>query len=106
MNATEQRFAALEIANAIRTHNAQLKIGIAAGSVDPVQIICERSEHIRAFDVCRSIRGFGTVKADSILRSAGVDRRKYVDHLTGRQAAEIATQLMEVFERRGLKVAA
>jgi len=97
---------ALELANAARFKIAQLKIGIAAGSVDPVTIICERSEHIKVFDVCRSIQRFGVTTADNILRGAGIDRRKYVDHLTPRQAHDVATQILEILERRKVKVAA
>lgn len=94
-----QRFAALESANEVRFRNSSLKMGIRTSCVDPLTVITERSEGIRAFDVLRSIPGIGPTKADKFLRAAGIDRRKRIDHLTGRQAQVLASCVMDRINR-------
>jgi ribosomal protein S13 len=46
------------------------------------------------YDLIRSMHYFGEKKADAILRTAGIDRRKRVEEMTGRQARAVAVEIM------------
>lgn len=90
---------ALELANAAKTRNAQIKIAIAAGSLDPITVLSEREHSIRVYDVLRAIRGISHVKAERIIRTAGVPRLMRVEDLCGARHVELVKQTMMAIEQ-------
>jgi hypothetical protein len=96
---TAQSLIALELANAAKTRNAQIKMSIAAGSLDPITVLGEREHSIRVYDVLRAIRGISHVKAERIIRTAGVPRLMRVEDLCGARHVELVKQTMLAIER-------
>lgn len=86
----EQRFAALELANEIRTHRADLKRKLKAGRIDLVDLMAdEKCDTMKLFDVLIAMPKVGRVKANRILAKCQISPSKTLGGLTYRQRHEI-----------------
>lgn len=91
----DQRAEALVRANEVRFYRAQLKAAWRAGKVggrDAVAVLLEPTELEETWKVYKllvAIPKVGRVKADKVLRRAGVSPAKTVGGLTSRQREEL-----------------
>lgn len=92
----QQRMDALERANRIRTGRARLKKDVKAGRKSVLDVLAtpaEVTETMKVFELLLAMPKVGRVKADKILRRAGVSPSKTVGGITDRQRRELAALL-------------
>lgn len=92
----EQRFAALEKANKIRTYRAGVKRDIAAGRkrVLPLLLTADPMlDTMKVYDLLLAQPKVGRVRANRLLRHADISPSKTVGGLTERQRGELALSL-------------
>ena len=88
----DQRMAALAKGNMLRTDRSVLKAQVAEGRISPLEILDDPPEHALRIPVealLRASGGLGRVKAERILKLAGVTPTRRVGELTPRQIAEV-----------------
>lgn len=97
----EQRLAALERANAVRTHRKQLKRDLKAGRVAWSDVLDDDDvQTMRVIDLLLNVPKFGRVKVNRILSLARVSPTKTVGGLTARQRVELV-ELVRAFTPAG-----
>lgn len=92
----EQRASALAHANAIRSARAQWKRDVRTRQADPVAVVLDppaEFESMRVLEVLLAMPKVGRVKADVMLRRAGVSPSKRLGGLTVRQRAQLVALL-------------
>lgn len=92
----EQRMAALERANAIRSRRARLKRDLKSGRRRIVPLLEEPPAYLdtcKVFDLLLAIPGVGRVKANRLLVRCAVSPSKTVGGLSERQRRELVGQL-------------
>lgn len=96
-----QHMEALRRANVIRSARSFMRrrIGEADRSLSPrlaagvVLEVPPEAESMPAFDLLKSINGYGVVRARKVLRAAGVPEHRDLASLTDRQRAALAERL-------------
>lgn len=94
----EQRRAALDLANAVRIERAAVKREVRAGSRWVVDLILDPPPSLYSMKVRKlllSVRRVGPVKADKLLRAAGVAPSKTLAGLSERQRHVLASALVK-----------
>lgn len=92
----QQRFDALERANAVRTHRKELKRDIAGGRRSVQAVLAgphEREETMRVFDLLLAMPKVGRVKANKVLQRTRISPSKTVGGLSSRQRGELLALL-------------
>lgn len=93
-----QRREALKIANSVRIERAAVKREIKAGSQWVVDLILDPPPSLYSMKVRKlllSVRRVGPVKADKLLRAAGVTPSKTLAGLSERQRNALAAELVK-----------
>ncbi len=89
----EQRMAALQVANDVRSRRAKLKRDAKAGRVNLLDVLTEPPEFVhsmRAFDLLLAMPKVGRVKANKALMMLRVSPSRTVGGLSDRQRRELA----------------
>jgi hypothetical protein len=92
----EQQMQALAEANAIRTYRARLKGDIKLGRVSALGILAvppEQTQTMKVIDVLLAMPSVGRVRANTMLRRAGVSPSKTLSGLSERQRAQLLALL-------------
>lgn len=92
----EQRAAALEKAKEARLRRAELKAGLADGSVKMSQILeseDQAAKRMKVSDAVAAMPGYGAVKVDALLSDLGIAEGRRLGGLGQRQRAA----LIEIF---------
>lgn len=102
----QQRIAALQNANRIRTARAEWKKAAARGQATPSPrgLLIEppaEFENMKVFDVLMAMPKVGRVRAQRWMRSAGVSASKTVKGLSVRQRAELLALMPRSAGSRG-----
>lgn len=86
----EQRFAALLIANDVRTHRAQLKRDLKAGRLELVDLMADpKCDTMKVCDALLAMPKFGRVKVNRILGRCQISPSRTLGGLTYRQRHEL-----------------
>ncbi len=91
-----QRMEALQRANEIRSHRAQLKRDLKAGRTSIVQLLDAPPEYLltaKVFDMIVAVPKFGRVKANRVLQQCRISPSKTIGGLTDRQRVELVELL-------------
>jgi hypothetical protein len=89
-----QRLEALDRANVIRMHRAQLKRDLKAGRKGLADVLSDPlCETMKLFDALVALPKYGRVKANVVLNRARISPSKTVGGLTQRQREELASRL-------------
>jgi hypothetical protein len=92
----QQRRAALEHANEIRSFRAQLKKDVKAGRTDVVLLLLSNEpklQTMKVFELVKSAPRMGHYKTDRILRRLEISPSKTIGGMTERQRRELAARL-------------
>lgn len=92
----DQRFAALELANHIRTYRAQVKRDVKAGRVRVADIIRDpepRMHTMKLYALLVCVPKYGRVKANRVLKRTRISPSKTLGGLSDRQRGEILAVL-------------
>ncbi len=92
----DQRMAALERANGIRSARAQLKRDLKAGRVKIVDLLGNPPEYVltaKVFDMLLAVPKYGRVKANRILNQCRISPAKTIGGLSERQRGELVSRL-------------
>jgi hypothetical protein len=87
---------ALQRANEIRSHRAQLKRDLKSGRTSIVQLLDAPPEYLltaKVFDMIVAVPKFGRVKANRVLQQCRISPSKTIGGLTDRQRAELVELL-------------
>ena len=88
----DQRMEALQRANVVRVHRAQLKKDLKAGHIQIEEILLRPPEFVstaKVFDMLMAVPKFGRVKAARLLNQCRISQSKTVGGLSERQRAEL-----------------
>ena len=92
----DQRMAALERANGIRSARAQLKRDLKAGRVKIVDLLGNPPEYVltaKVFDMLLAVPKYGRVKANRVLQQVRISPSKTIGGLSDRQRTELVALL-------------
>ncbi len=92
----DQRMAALERANGIRSARAQLKRDLKAGRVKIVDLLGDPPEYVmtaKVFDMLLAVPKYGRVKANRVLNQCRISPAKTIGGLSERQRGELVSRL-------------
>ena len=92
----DQRMAALERANGIRTARAQLKRDLKAGRVRITELLSSPPDYVltaKVFDMLLAVPKYGRVKANRVLNQCRISPAKTIGGLSERQRDELVTRL-------------
>ena len=92
----DQRMAALERANGIRSARAQLKRDLKAGRKSIVDLLSSPPEYVltaKVFDMLLAVPKYGRVKANRVLNQCRISPAKTIGGLSERQRAELVSRL-------------
>lgn len=92
----DQRMAALERANGIRSARAQLKRDLKAGRVKIVDLLGNPPDYVltaKVFDMLLAVPKYGRVKANRILNQCRISPAKTIGGLSERQRGELVSRL-------------
>lgn len=90
INTSAQRQAALEKANRIRTHRAQLKQEVRSGRLDVAALLDDPGcATMKTIDLLILVPRVGRVRAGHALRRAGISPSRPLGQLTARQRQEL-----------------
>jgi|SRR5687767_176574 hypothetical protein len=92
----DQRMAALERANNIRTRRAQLKRDLKGGKVNIQALLLDPPEYLataKVFDMLLAVPKYGRVKANRVLTQCRISPSKTIGGLSERQRNELVGQL-------------
>lgn len=87
---------ALQRANEIRSHRAQLKRDLKSGRTSIVQLLDAPPEYLltaKVFDMIVAVPKFGRVKANRVLQQCRISPSKTIGGLTDRQRVELVDLL-------------
>jgi S13-like H2TH domain len=87
---------ALAKANEVRVARAQLKRGVAAGRLEPAQLVAEPPscvETAKVRELLLVVPGIGPVRADRVLARCRIAHTKTIAGLSDRQRAELVELL-------------
>jgi hypothetical protein len=93
----QQRLAALEKANRVRTIRAQLKKDLKAGRVNVIDILEQPTDDVdtmKVFDLLFAVPKFGRVKVNKLLVQCRISPSKTVGGMSQRQRTEIVDLLL------------
>jgi hypothetical protein len=97
----EQRFEALELANATRTYRAQVKRDLAAGRRTFGNVINDpMCGSMKVLDVLLALPSVGVVRAMQFLSWSRISAAKTCAGLTGRQRVELTVEVRKRFAHR------
>ena len=91
-----QRMEALQRANEIRSHRAQLKRDLKSGRTSIVKLLDAPPEYLltaKVFDMIVAVPKFGRVKANRVLQQCRISPSKTIGGLTDRQRVELVDLL-------------
>jgi len=92
----DQRMAALERANGIRSARAQLKRDLKAGRVKITELLAKPPEYVltaKVFDMLLAVPKYGRVKANRVLNQCRISPAKTIGGLSERQRGELVDRL-------------
>lgn len=93
----EQREAALAAAHATRTARAQVKRDLKAGTVDPAQVLANRSDKttggITVAQFIAALPRYGRARANFICVELGIDPGKHLRALGDQQAQRLTNRI-------------
>jgi len=92
----DQRMAALERANGIRTARAELKRDLKAGRARITDLLSSPPEYLltaKVFDILLAVPKYGRVKANRVLTQCRISPAKTIGGLSERQRDELVTRL-------------
>jgi hypothetical protein len=92
----DQRMAALERANGIRSARAQLKRDLKAGRVKIIDLLGDPPEYVmtaKVFDMLLAVPKYGRVKANRVLNQCRISPAKTIGGLSERQRGELVSRL-------------
>ncbi len=92
----EQRMAALQRANGVRTARARLKRDLKAGRASILDLLASPPEFVetaKVFDMLLAVPKYGRVKANRVLHQCRVSPTKTIAGLSDRQRRELIERL-------------
>ena len=92
----DQRMAALERANGIRSARAQLKRDLKAGRKSIVDLLDSPPDYVltaKVFDMLLAVPKYGRVKANRVLNQCRISPAKTIGGLSERQRGELVSRL-------------
>ena len=92
----DQRMAALERANGIRSARAQLKRDLKAGRKSIIDLLSSPPDYVltaKVFDMLLAVPKYGRVKANRVLNQCRISPAKTIGGLSERQRAELVSRL-------------
>lgn len=92
----DQRMAALERANGIRSARAQLKRDLKAGRKNIIDLLSSPPDYVltaKVFDMLLAVPKYGRVKANRVLNQCRISPAKTIGGLSERQRAELVSRL-------------
>jgi hypothetical protein len=92
----DQRMAALERANGIRSARAQLKRDLKAGRKNIIDLLSSPPEYVltaKVFDMLLAVPKYGRVKANRVLNQCRISPAKTIGGLSERQRVELVSRL-------------
>jgi len=92
----DQRMAALERANGIRSARAQLKRDLKAGRARITELLSSPPEYVltaKVFDMLLAVPKYGRVKANRVLNQCRISPAKTIGGLSERQRDELVNRL-------------
>ncbi len=99
---TEQRMAALDLANEIRIERAKLKLRVKAGEVQPWRLILDPPACITGVDsfaFCSWLPRTARQRTTTVLRKAGVPSHRLVGSLTQNQRERLSSAIHDHLHR-------
>lgn len=92
----DQRMAALQRANGIRSARAQLKRDLKAGRANIIDLLASPPEYVmtaKVFDMLLAVPKYGRVKANRVLNQCRISPAKTIGGLSERQRHELVERL-------------